>query len=160
MKHAIPLVFSLLIVPGLLSAGCMSASGPAPGATPAVTAVPAITIPASPSPAATAAPDAGPLRSPPSAQQVNLVLTKDRPTSELHLLYQGGGGDIFIQKIVMHVYSPDGSYQEYVMSSGQKPVPGDEIIATGTHDGDRCVVYLTTAGTTYKVIDEKVYANM
>ena len=131
-----------------------------PATTPAVTPVPATTIPATASPAATAVPDAGPLQSPPSAQQVNLVLTKDRPTSELHLLYQGGAGDIFIQKILMHVYSPNASgYQEYVMSSGQKPVPGDEIVAPGTRDGDRCG-YLTTAGITYKVIDEKVYANM
>jgi hypothetical protein len=125
---------------------------PAPVATTAL-----VTVTATPT---VADQDAGPVRQPPSAQQVNLLLTKDRPTSELHLLYQGGPGDVFTQKITMRVYNADGSVEDYAMSSGQKPVPGDEIVAPGTHGGDRCVVYLTTAGSVYKVIDEKVFANM
>jgi hypothetical protein len=112
------------------------------------------------SPVITADADAGPVQQPPAAQQVNLVLTKDRPTSELHLLYQGGPGEIQTQKISMGVYSADGTVTEYVMNSGQKPIPGNEIVAPGTHGGDRCVVFVTTAGTRYKVIDEKVYSDM
>jgi hypothetical protein len=94
----------------------------------------------------------------PSAQQVNLLLTKDRPTSELHLLYQGGPGDIFTQKIVMQVYTSNTTYQEFVMSGGEKPIPNDEIVAPGTRGGDRCVVFVYSAGTRYKVMDEQVFA--
>ena len=94
----------------------------------------------------------------PPAQEVNLLLTKDRPTSELHLLYQGGPGDVFTQKIVMRVYTSNTSWQEYVMSDGRKPIPGDEIVAPGTRLGDRCAVYVYSAGTRYKVIDERVYS--
>jgi hypothetical protein len=159
MKHAILPVVLLVLFAGIVFAGCDSVFGPPPvPATPAIT-TPAVTaVAVTASPAATVIPDAGPVQQPPATRQVNLVLTKDRPTSELHLLYQGGPGDVFTQKIVMRVYNTDGSVQDYAMSSGQKPVPGDEIVAPGTRGGDRCVVYLTSAGTVYKIIDEKVYA--
>jgi hypothetical protein len=95
----------------------------------------------------------------PSAQQVNLLLTKDRPTAQLSLLYQGGPGDKVTNKIVMRVYTASGTYTEYVMNDGKKPIPGNEILAPGTRgtEGDRCVVWVYSAGTPYKVIDEKVY---
>jgi hypothetical protein len=66
---------------------------------------------------------------------------------------------MFTQKILMHLYAADGTYQEFVMDDGKKrPVPGDEIIAQGTREGDRCVVYVMSAGTSYKVMDEQVFA--
>ncbi|MGB7789271.1 hypothetical protein [Methanoregula sp.] len=163
MKYTIIPVFVLVIVICIFASGCTSAPGPAPAATraaaPATTATPAVTVTATLA-GTDAMQDNGPVRFLPSAQQVNLDLTKDRPTSELHLLYQGGPGDVFTQKIVMRVYSSGNVYQEYVMSDGQKPVPGDEIVATGTRGGDRCVVYVYSAGTGYKVIDEVVYSAM
>jgi hypothetical protein len=102
----------------------------------------------------------GPINLPPTAQQVNLELTKDRPTSELHLLYQGGPGEIQAQKITMRVYTADGTSMDYLMNDGQKPIPGNEIVAPGTHGGDRCVVFLTTGGVTYKIMDKKVYSDL
>ena len=36
----------------------------------------------------------------PVAQQIHLDLTKDRPTSEIRLSYQGGPGDVFTQKVM------------------------------------------------------------
>jgi hypothetical protein len=159
MQHAILPVILLVLFAGIVSAGCDSVFGPPPvPVTPVITTPAATAVAATASPAVTVIPDAGPVQQPPPARQVNLLLTKDRPTSELHLLYQGGPGDIFTQKITMRVYNADGSVQDYAMRSGQKPVPGDEIVAPGTRGGDRCVVYLTSSGTVYKVIDEKVYA--
>jgi len=163
MKYTIIPVFVLVIVTCIFASGCTSAPGPAPAATPAAapatTATPAVTVTVTTA-GTNAVLDNGPVQFLPSAQAVNLDLTKDRPSSELHLLYQGGPGDIFTQKIVMRVYSSGNVYQEYVMSDGQKPVPGDEIVATGTRGGDRCVVYVYSAGTGYKVIDEVVYSAM
>jgi hypothetical protein len=159
MKHAILPVVLLVLFAGIVSAGCDSVFGPSPVPVTPVIATPAVTaVAVTASPAATVIPDAGPVQLPPAPRQVNLLLTKDRPSSELQLLYQGGPGDIFTQKITMRVYGPDGSVQEYTMSNGRKPVPGDEIVAPGTRGGDRCVVYLASSGTVYKIIDEKVYA--
>ena len=90
----------------------------------------------------------------PGDQQVNILLTKDRPTSEIHLQYQGGAGERFTNKVLMRVYASDGTYTEYVMSDGKKPLPGDEIIAPGTKGNDRCEVFVISAGVRYKVMDE------
>ena len=162
MKHVTIFFVGLLVLLCVAFAGCTSGSEPAPASTPVpeTTATPA---PALHTPAVTATPTSAadaPLDTMPEAQAVNLELTKDRPTSQIHLLYQGGAGIQFTQKIVMWVYNADGTYKEYVMSNGKRPSAGDEIIATGTRSGDRCVVFVTSAGTTYKMLDKTVYSDM
>jgi hypothetical protein len=96
----------------------------------------------------------------PAERKINLVLTKDRPTSDIHLLYQGGPGELFINRIMMRVYTSDTEYTEYIMSKGSKPIPGDEIVAPGTRSGDRCEVFVISAGMRYMVMDERVYGGM
>jgi len=152
----------------VLIAGCTSASAPVPATTiiitPQPTAVPATAVPAATpgvmtiATTTTSSGDNGAIEVMPPAQQVNLVLSKDRPTSQLHLIYQGGPGEMFTQKVSMKVYASDGTVEEYTMSGGQKPLPNDEIVATGTRSGDRCVVYVQSAGTIYKLMDETVYS--
>ncbi len=109
---------------------------------------------------ATPVPTTEPVQVLPPERQVNLVLTKDRPTSEIHLLFQGGPGEIFINRVMMRVYTSDITYTEYIMSKGNKPIPGDEIVAPGTRGGDRCEVFVISAGTRYKVMDQRVYGGM
>ena len=151
----------------VLIAGCTSTSAPVPATTiiitPQPTAVPATAVPAA-TPAistiaTTASGDNGPIEVMPCDQQVSFDLSKDRPTSKIHLIYQGGPGERFTQKVTMKVYLSDGTAEEYAMSGGQKPVPNDEIVAAGTRGGDRCVVYVQAAGITYKVMDEKVFGS-
>lgn len=105
-------------------------------------------------------PTTEPIQRIPAERRVNLVLTKDRPTSEIHLQYQGGPGEIYTNRVMMRVYSSDTVYQEYIMSNGRKPIPGDEIIVQGTRSGDRCEVFVISAGTRYKVMDEPVFGGM
>jgi hypothetical protein len=100
------------------------------------------------------------VRALPAERQVSLVLTKDRPTSEIHLQYQGGPGEIVLTRVWMRVYTSETEYQEYVMSNGRKPIPGDEIVAPGTRLPDRCEVFVTSAGFRYKVMDEYVAGGM
>lgn len=155
----IAIIAILVFVTCILSAGCSSGQpAPAP-VTPAVTATPEPTPPPVVVTTATTSPDEGGTESLPPAQAVEVLLTKDRPTSQISLLYQGGAGDKVTTKIVMHVYDASGSYTEYVMSDGRKPVPGNEILAKGTRgtEGDRCVVYIYSAGKPYRVIDRVVY---
>jgi len=160
MKPFLIPIAALVILSCVLISGCTSGTGTAPATTaapvPVITSVPATTAgPVTPVPAVT---HDEPVLQMPSAQEVNLALTKDRPTSELHLLYQGGPGEKVTQKIMMWVYAADGTYTEYLMSEGKKPIPGDEIVAPGTRNGDRCVAFVWSAGTRYKVLDETVYA--
>lgn len=157
MKHVKLMFAGLVILLCVLSSGCTSSSGtPAPVATPALTPVltqaPA-TVPvtiATPVPTATTEL----IRVMPTDQQVTVLLTKDRTTTEIHLQYQGGAGERFVNKVMMRVYSPDGTYREIEMSGGKKPLPGDEIVVPGTKGKDRCEVFVTSAGTRYKVLDD------
>jgi len=160
MKYSAIFLTTLLVVLAVFLAGCTSGSDKAPETTIVTTATPVpATLTATATPTPTSPADA-PIDVPPETQAVTLELTKDRPTSEIHLLYQGGPGIQFTQKIVMWVFTDDGTYTEYVMSNGKRPSAGDEIVAKGTRGGDRCVVFVTSGGVVYKVIDKKLYSDI
>lgn len=125
--------------------------------TPPVTTVPTTEIPtpALTAVVTTATPEA--LRTLPPEQAVDLQLSKDRTYSDITLHYNGGKGLMFVQKIMMRVTRPDGTVEEQYMRDGRKPQQGDEIVIHGTPRGsDRCEVYVTSAGTVYKVKDESL----
>lgn len=158
------LILALAVLLCVLGSGCTSSpsaaipSSPSPATpltTAPVTAPPVVAVP-TPAPL----PTTERLQRLPAERQVNLVLTKDRPTSEIHLQYQGGPGDLFINRVMMRVYSSGTAYREYLMSNGSKPLPGDEIIVPGTRGGDRCEVFVISAGTRYRVMDEPVFGGM
>ena len=162
------LAVTLALLLCVLVSGCTSdivdglLATPTPTPSPSPTTVPPTVPPTVPVvlTTATPVPTTEPVQILPAERQVSLVLTKDRPTSEIHLLFQGGPGEIFIDRVMMRVYTSDTVYTEYIMSRGSKPVPGDEIVAPGTRSGDRCEVFVISAGTRYKVMDERVYAGM
>ena len=158
MKRAAILIPVLLLLLCAFLSGCTSEPAAITPATtvptPEPTTVPVVTTTPLPLPTTER------IRKLPDERQVNLVLTKDRPTSEIHLLYQGGPGEIYVNRVMMRVYSTLTEYREYIMSNGRKPIPGDEIVAPGTRGGDRCEVFVISAGTRYKVMDEDVYGGM
>ncbi|MDP3397367.1 MAG: hypothetical protein Q8S57_11980 [Methanoregula sp.] len=160
MKRIKILIPALAILLCVLSSGCTTIPGTnTPAITQATTAQTPMSIPAPTTvPVSIATPVPIPtteyIQIMPGDQQVNVLLTKDRPTSEIHLQYQGGPGERFTNKIMMRVYASDGTYTEYVMSDGKKPLPGDEIVVQGTKANDRCEVFVTSAGVRYKVLDE------
>jgi hypothetical protein len=91
----------------------------------------------------------------PPEQFVDLALTKQRPDSTIHLLYNGGKGEVFVQNILMKVTRSDGQViQQYMNDGTRKPRRGDELVIEGTRGTDEVQVFLTSAGRTYKVIDE------
>lgn len=147
MKRIFILIPTFILLLLLACSGCTN-TPQTPPATPAPTTVPAITA----APVIIATPE--PLRTLPPEQNVDLELTKDRTYSEIDLLYNGGRGEMFTQKIMMRVTRSDGQVIEQVMSDGNKPKRGDEIVVQGTRGSDRCEVYVTSAGTTYRVIDQ------
>lgn len=158
MKRGIILSLALIILLCACFAGCATLPGMDTPPTPVPVTTPAVEVTTAPVVATTftTLPTFEPVRVLPAERQVSLALTKDRPTSEIHLLYQGGPGDIFLTRVMMRVYSSDTSYHDYIMSNGRKPVLNDEIVAPGTRAPDRCEVFVISSGTRYKIMDEKV----
>jgi len=151
MKRLICVTMAVTLVLLVSFCGCAN-TAQTPPATPLPTAPP--TPPATAPPVATSAPE--PLRTLPSGQQVDLQLTKDRTYSDIRLLFNGGPGQMFTQKVMMRVTRSDGTQEVQYMRDGQKPRQGDEIVIRGTRGSDRCEVYVTSSGTMYKVKDESL----
>ena len=94
----------------------------------------------------------------PPEQYVDISVTKERPDATIHVLYNGGKGEMFVQSIMVRVTLADGEViEQYMNDNARKPRRGDEIVIQGTRSGsDRVQVYLTTAGQTYQVYGHPV----
>ena len=91
----------------------------------------------------------------PGEQYVDIQVEKQRPDATIHLVYNGGKGAIYVQNIMMRVTRSDGQVVEKYLNDGnRKPRQGDELVIDGTRGSDHVVVFLTSAGTTYKIYDE------
>ena len=152
MQPSISVSAAVVLVICALSAGC---TGPAqvdvtPLPTPTTVATPGIstsvlTVVSTPIAVETL----------PAEQFVDLTLSKQRPDSSLHLLYNGGKGEVFVQNILMKVTRSDGQVvQQYMNDGTRKPRRGDELVIEGTRGSDQVQVFLTSAGRTYKIIDQ------
>jgi hypothetical protein len=93
----------------------------------------------------------------PAEQFVDINVEKQRPDATIHLVYNGGKGAIFVQNIMMRVTRSDGQVVEKYLNDGnRKPRQGDELVIDGTRGSDHVVVFLTSAGKTYKIYDENL----
>jgi hypothetical protein len=147
------LAFSGLLLCALF-AGCTSPTGAE--IKPAETNVPTA-IPTLPTSVVTVMPTPLPVETLPDEQYVDLVLSKQRPDSSIHLLYNGGKGEVFVQNIMMKVTISNGQVvQQYMNNGNRKPRRGDELVIEGTRGTDLVQVYLTSAGRTYKVKEESL----
>lgn len=91
----------------------------------------------------------------PTEQAVDIVVYKQRPDATIHLVYNGGMGEIFVQNVMMRVSRSDGQVNEQYLNDGtRKPRRGDELVMDGTRGTDRVAVFLTSAGKTFKIYDE------
>jgi hypothetical protein len=152
MKSIIILLASLGLMLCALSAGCTS---PTPAEiTPQETPVPtpSPTIPATP---VSLMPTPLAIETLPVEQYVDINVEKQRPDATIHLLYNGGKGEIFVQNVMMKVTRSDGTVEEKFLNDGtRKPRRGDELVIDGTRGVDQVAVYLTSAGKTYKIYDK------
>jgi hypothetical protein len=137
-----------------LFAGCTSPTGTEIKSTGTPVSTP---LPISPTFEATILPTPLPVDTLPPEQDVALVLSKQRPDSSIHLLYNGGKGEVFVQNIMMKVTLGNGQVvQQYMNDGNRKPRRGDELIIEGTRGTDFVQVYLTSAGRTYKIKEESL----
>jgi hypothetical protein len=151
MKSTLFLLTALVLISCALSAGCTSPTQaeikPVDIPTPFPTLVPTsvVTVVATPVAVDTLPPE----------QFVDLQLTKERPDFSLHLLYNGGKGEIFVQNVMMRVTLSDGQViEQYLNDKQRKPRRGDELVMQGSRGSDRVEVFVTTAGKIYKAIDK------
>jgi hypothetical protein len=93
----------------------------------------------------------------PAGQSVDIQVQKQRPDATIHLLYNGGEGEMFVQNILMRVTRSDGQVEEqYLNDKTRKPRRGDELVIAGTKGNDQVVVFLTSSGKTYRIIDKSL----
>jgi hypothetical protein len=152
-KSRVMPAFSVLVLCALF-AGCTSPTGAEikPTGTNVLTAIPTL-----PTAMVTVMPTPLPVETLPAEQYVDLVLSKQRPDSSIHLLYNGGKGEVFVQNIMMKVTLSNGQVvQQYMNDGNRKPRRGDELVIEGTRGTDLVQVYLTSAGVTYKVKEESL----
>jgi len=91
----------------------------------------------------------------PPEQFVDLALTKEQPDATIHLLFNGGKGEIAVQNVLLRVTLSNGLVIEQYMNDGdRKPQVGDELVVQGTRATDRAEVFVTSAGRTYKIMDQ------
>jgi len=138
----------------ILIAGCTSPTGtgfPPPGTQEAtVSPVPPTAVPATP---VVETPEA--VSTLPEEQFVDIAVTKERPDATIHLLYNGGKGELSVQSVLLVVTRSDGQViQEYLNDNSRKPQRGDELVVQGTRGTDRAEVYVTSANKVYKIFDK------
>jgi hypothetical protein len=91
----------------------------------------------------------------PAGQNIDIQVEKQRPDATIHLLYNGGEGEMFVQNIMMRVTRSDGQVEEHYLNDGTgKPRRGDELVMAGTRGSDQVVIFLTSAGKTYRIFDK------
>ena len=91
----------------------------------------------------------------PAGQNIDIQVEKQRPDATIHILYNGGEGEMFVQNIMMRVTRSDGQVEEHYLNDGTgKPSRGDELVMAGTRGSDQVVIFLTSAGKTYRIFDK------
>jgi hypothetical protein len=154
MKYTIILVAALGLVLCALSAGCTSPTQAEikPQET-TVPTLPMVTSTSSSTSTVVSTPVA--VETLPAGQNVNIHVEKQRPDATIHLLYNGGEGEMFVQNIMMRVTRSDGQVEEqYLNDKTRKPRRGDELVIAGTRGTDQVVVFLTSSGKTYRIFDK------
>jgi hypothetical protein len=154
MKYTMTLIAALGLVLCALSAGCTSPTQAEikPLET-TVTTLPTITSASSSTSTVVSTPVA--VETLPAGQNVNIHIEKQRPDATIHLLYNGGEGEMFVQNIMMRVTRSDGQVEEqYLNDKTRKPRRGDELVMAGTRGTDQVVVVLTSSGKTYRIFDK------
>ena len=156
MKFTITLVTAIGIVVCALSAGCTTPTQPE--INPPETTVPSLTpVTSQSSSTSTVVSTPVAIETLPAGQNINIHIEKQRPDATIHLLYNGGEGEVFVQNIMMRVNRSDGQVVEKYMNDGnRKPRQGDELAIDGSRGSDQVVVFLTSSGKTYKIYDENL----
>jgi hypothetical protein len=155
MKCTVILVVTLALVFCALSAGCTSPTQAEikPLETTISTPPPQTTSASSSTATVVSTPVA--VETLPAGQDVNIQVEKQRPDATIHLLYNGGEGEMFVQNIMMRVTRSDGVVEEqYLNDKTRKPRRGDELVMAGTRGSDQVVVFLTSSGKTYRIYDK------
>jgi hypothetical protein len=154
MKCTVILVAALGLVLCALSAGCTSPTQAEIKPLETTVPTPPPTISSSSSTATVVSTPVA-VETLPAGQDVDIQIEKQRPDASIHLLFNGGEGEMFVQNIMMRVTRSDGQVEEqYLNDKTRKPRRGDELVMAGTRGSDQVVVFLTSSGRTYRIFDK------
>ncbi len=152
MKCSLILLALAVLILSALSAGCTSTTQTGIN-TPATTTIP-LPPPVTSTSTATVVSTPFAVETLPAEQTVDVQVYKQRPDATIHLVYNGGRGEIFVRNIMMRVTLSTGQVnEEYLNNGARNPQRGDELVMTGTRGTDQVAVFLTTSGRTYKIYD-------
>jgi hypothetical protein len=155
MKCSLVLLASLCLILCALAAGCTSPTQAE--IKPVETTITPTPLPTRSTSVATVVATPLAVETLPAEQFVDIQVEKQRPDATIHLVYNGGKGAIYVQNIMMRVNRSDGQVVEKYLNDGiRKPRQGDELVIDGTRSSDHVMVYLTSAGKTYKIYDESL----
>jgi hypothetical protein len=153
MKWTIVLLAMSVLMVCVLFAGCTSPTEAKikPFETTVPTPPPATTSPS----ASTVVSTPQSVETLPYEQNVDIHVEKQRPDASIHLIFNGGNGEDYVQNIMMRVTRSDGTVEEKYMNDGiRRPRPYDELVIDGTRGIDQVAVFLTSLGKTYKIVDK------
>jgi hypothetical protein len=144
MKWTIILFTTSVLLFCVLFAGCTSPSEAR--LRPSETPVLPISSPATTSPSPSTVvmtPEA--VETLPYEQTVAINVEKQRPDATIHLIFNGGIGEEYVQSIMMRVTRSDGTMEEkYITDGTRKPRPYDELVMDGTRGVDQVAVFITS----------------
>jgi hypothetical protein len=152
MKLRITALAVLFLFLAALAAGCTKPSDVS-SQKPTVTQT---TVPAPATQPPTTGAGTEPLQTPPPGYEVAFTLQKDRVYSTITLAFEGGPGQILVQKVRMRVTRSDGEVitGTMVFAHGSQIAKGDSLDMEGTHGPDRAEVFVTLAGVDYKIMEK------
>lgn len=153
MNRCAALALATLMLIIIFMSGCVTnppinttnTSTPTPTPTPTATISPV-------TPAPTPTPTIAPVL--PSEYGLDVTIIKDRVYQTITVTFDGGKGQIWVQKMYAKVTYPDGkSVTKDILFIGQIPV-GASVNIPGSRGVDHVEVFAVVNGVTYKIADE------
>ncbi len=147
-------ILTFLVCAGAAFTGCSTVPGIPPSTT-MPTTVPTTAAPVTP--VTTVTPRPMVTDSVPPQYSIDVSIDKDRVYNTITVTFNGGPGQVFVQRIQATVTSADGAVTTKDIPFTGQISGGASVQFEGTKGQDRVEVYATINGQTYKIKDEYVY---
>jgi ABC-type Fe3+-hydroxamate transport system substrate-binding protein len=158
MRPYMPVLFIVIILGLLLCAGCSSPQTPVtptPTITPATTTIPpTTTVPLTTSPPSITP---GPTVTVPAGFDTSISIYQDDPTRIINIRYNGGSGQILLQRIDVRVITSKGVVISKFVTNDEGQIPlGYTFSIPGNAGVNRVEVTVTINAVSYKVVDTTI----
>jgi hypothetical protein len=138
--------------------GVTTPATPAVSVTPLPVTQPVLTVTTIPPTAQQTVADSLPrnVTAPPSANAVNIGITKDRVYNTITVTFEGGPGQVLVKNILLRVTTSDGIVEQKNIPIVNQVSNGASVDFKGTQGSDRVEVFVNLGGVMYKLKDENM----